>query len=315
MKNCHANAGADRERQLPIGDEIFLDHAGHFVADPQAAADALMRAGFSPAPRSIQVAPDAAGNPAPTGTGNVTAMFARGYIEVLFKTADTPLGREFDAALQHHRGVHLAAFAVADADAAQRRLQSARFRVRPLANFQRPVATPTGEAVARFSVARVERGEMAEGRVQILAHHSEDAVWQKRWLGHANGALGLYDLVIACPDVDEAATRFTRFTARAAYASRYGRTIGLDRGRVELMSQAAFSTLFADITVPGLPFMGAYAIAVHDLAAAERVLARGGLRPRALAGCIAAAFPPALGVGAWVFADDLGKLPWRIPVR
>ena len=35
----------------------------------------------------------------PTGTGNVTAMFSRGYIEILFKTADTPLAREFDVSI------------------------------------------------------------------------------------------------------------------------------------------------------------------------------------------------------------------------
>ena len=79
------------DRQLPVGGEIFLDHVGHFVRDPQAAAQALARAGFAPAPLSVQVNPDPAGGPPQlTGTGNVTAMFARGYIEVLFKTADTP---------------------------------------------------------------------------------------------------------------------------------------------------------------------------------------------------------------------------------
>ena len=53
------------------------------------------RAGFAPTPVSVQVAPDGG----PTGTGNVCAMMTRGYMEVLFKTADTPLGREFEAAL------------------------------------------------------------------------------------------------------------------------------------------------------------------------------------------------------------------------
>src|SRR5438874_2231701 len=74
-----------------------------------------------------------------TGTGNLTAMLARGYLEVLFKTADTPLAREFDTALSRHAGVHLAAFAVADAAAAHRRLGAIGFRVRPLAHMQREV--------------------------------------------------------------------------------------------------------------------------------------------------------------------------------
>src|SRR3989442_13682360 len=103
----------EADRQLPTGDEIFLDHVGHFVRDPQAASAALARAGFAPTPVSVQVNPDGT----PTGTGNVTAMFTRGYIEVLFKTADTPLAREFDAALAVHAGLHLVAFSVADAAA------------------------------------------------------------------------------------------------------------------------------------------------------------------------------------------------------
>jgi len=54
-------------------------------------------------------------------------MFARGYIEVLFKTSDTPLAREFDAGLARHPGVHIVAFGVADAAAAHGRLARAGF--------------------------------------------------------------------------------------------------------------------------------------------------------------------------------------------
>ena len=152
---------------------------------------ALARAGFAPTPVSVQVAPDGG----PTGTGNVCAMMTRGYMEVLFKTADTPLGREFEAALARHSGVQLAAFAVADANAWHRRLGEAGFRTRPIAPFKRPVGTETGTDTAAFTVARVEPGEMAEGRIQMLTHHTEDAVWQKRWLTHPNGARGLASLV------------------------------------------------------------------------------------------------------------------------
>ncbi len=142
-----------------MASEIFLDHVGHFVRDAQAASRALARAGFAPTPVSVQANPDGT----PTGTGNVTAMFSRGYIEVLFKTADTPLGREFDAALAGHAGVHLAAFSVADAEGAHRRLTEAGFAMRPLVQFQRPVETVTGPDVAAFTVVRLERGAMAEG--------------------------------------------------------------------------------------------------------------------------------------------------------
>src|SRR5262245_64076067 len=114
--------GSVTDRQLPILEEIFLDHVGHFVRDPQSASRALARAGFAPTPVSIQVAPDPDGTPRPTGTGNVTAMFTRGYMEVLLKTADTQLSRELEDAQAGYSGVDRAAFTAADAAAAHRRL-------------------------------------------------------------------------------------------------------------------------------------------------------------------------------------------------
>ena len=116
-------------RQLPVGEEIFLDHVAHFVRDRDAASAALVRAGFAPTPISIQSNPDPAGGPPRlTGTGNVTAMFARGYVEALFKTADTPIAQEFDRALARHAGLHLAAFAVADARRTHARLGAEGFQ-------------------------------------------------------------------------------------------------------------------------------------------------------------------------------------------
>ncbi len=295
---AHNVAMKQNDRQLPEGNEIFLDHVGHFVRDPEDAAAALKRTGFTPTPRSVQVAPDGS----PTGTGNVCAMFTRGYVEVLFKTADTALGREFEAALAHHPGLQLAAFAVADAGAFHRRLGEAGFRTRPLASFQRPVGTEAGTATAAFTVARVETGEMAEGRIQALTHHTEDAVWQPRWLAHPNGALGLASLVIAVADVDEAAGRFARFTSRPATRTRSGQCVQLDRGRIDLVTPNAFAAVLPELTIPSLPFMGAYGVMVTSLDAAEATLRNGGISLRRVDACLIAPFPHALGHGAWLFS-------------
>ncbi|HEX5959584.1 MAG TPA: VOC family protein [Hyphomicrobiaceae bacterium] len=294
-------------RQLPIGDEIFLDHIGHFVADAEAAGAALHRAGFAPTPVSVQVNPDGTR----TGTGNITAMFSHGYMEVLFKTADTPLGQEFQAALTGHAGVHLAALSVADAEATHKRLEDAGFPMRPLVRFQRPVDTETGAGIAAFTVVRPERGAMAEGRIQLLTHRTEDTVWQPRWLRHPNGARGLADLVIVSADVAEAAARFERFTARPAVPARFGHSIPLDRGRIEIMTEAGFAALVPETPPPRLPFLGAYAIEVASLGAAEAVLARAGLGPRRAGKALAVAFPPELGTGSWLFAEQASDLPWR----
>src|SRR5260370_27419608 len=129
----HVFSAAEIDRQLPIGDEIFLDHVGHFVRDIEAASRAFQRAGFTPTPVSVQSNPDPAGGaPKLTGTGNVTVMLQRGYIEALFKTSDTPLGHQLETGLSRPGGVHLIAFAVADAAAAPPRLAPQSFRLPPL---------------------------------------------------------------------------------------------------------------------------------------------------------------------------------------
>jgi len=296
----------DVDRQLPLGDEIFLDHVGHFVRDRDAAGRALARAGFAPTAPSIQANPDGS----PTGTGNITAMLERGYIEVLFKTADTPLGRELDAAVARYMGVHLAAFAVADADRAHPRLSTTGFRMRPLVEMRRPVDTPSGPDTAAFTVARVEPGEMAEGRIQILTHRTEQTVWQKRWLAHPNGARGLLDLVIAVADLDEAAARFARFTARPAATNEFGRVLKLDRGRAQLVDADTLEKVIS-VRAPSLPYIAAYGIAVTSLDSAEEKLRQGSITHERHGDVTVAKFPEDLGVGAWLFVAEAGHLPWR----
>jgi len=296
----------DAERQLPFAAETFLDHVGHFVPDADAASAALTRAGFAPAPKSIQVADGQL-----TGTGNVTAMLERGYIEVLFKTADTPLGREFDASMARYAGLHLIAFAVADAKASSGRLAANGFRVRPIVELKRPVATATGEATAAFTVARIDEGQMREGRIQYLTHHTEDAVWQKRWLEHPNGAKALLDIVVAVADVDEAAARYVRFLGHEAVPTNTGRGIFLERGGVQLVNAASLARLLPRVAAPPLPFIAGYAIRVNSLDAAERVLRSGRIAAERSARMLIAPFPSELGQGSWLFVERASDLPWR----
>ena len=110
------------------------------------------------------------------------------------------------------------------------------FAVRDLVRMSRPVDTETGPATAAFTIARVEPGVMPEGRIQMLTHHTEQTVWQKRWLSHPNSAVGLIDVVIAVADVDEASARFARFTGRAATRTSGGAVLHLDRGGVYLVN-------------------------------------------------------------------------------
>jgi glyoxalase-like protein len=302
----------DIDRRLPAGDQIFLDHVGHFVHDAAAATTALRRCGFAPTPISIQVNRDSAGSTSPTGIGNVTAMLVRGYLEILFKTSDTPLSQEFDATLARHAGVHLAAFAVADAAKAHRRLAANGFQTRDLVRMQRPVATETGDDTAAFTIARVARSAMPEGRMQFLTHHTEDAVWQQRWLEHPNTALSLIDVVIAVPDLDEAVQRFARFTGRAAAMQLSDAAlIRLDRGGVYLLTHHRATEKLPEVAIAAPPFIIGYALQVQSLPVAEAAVERAGLEWRAIEDGIVAVFPTELGEGAWFFVERPAALPWR----
>jgi hypothetical protein len=291
--------------QLPSGDAIFLDHVGHFIADAAAAAAALASAGFTPTPASVQVNPGPAGEPPRlTGTGNVCAMLRGGYLEMLFKTADTPIGAEHDAARRRYDGLHLIAFAVADAHAAHARLASAGFPMQPVVSMQRPVETAEGAGVAAFEVVRVVPGTMPEGRVQVLRHLTEHTVWQPRWLDHPNGALSLAALTIVVEDPAEAARRFARFTGRPAQTDRDGIRIALDRGELELLDADAWRRRWPEVSVPPMPFMGECRIEVRSMAQAKRCLATGGLTVlREGEKTASVLLPTALGHGVWTLAE------------
>lgn len=151
---------------------------------------------------------------------------------------------------------------------------------------------------------------MREGRIQILTHHSEAVVWQKRWLSHPNSARALLDIVIAVDDVEEAAKRYARFTKRGAAPAAMGRVIQLDRGSVQLMHAEAFSQL-AGFAPPSLPFIGLAAIGVESLSAAEVALRNGHIEYARRGATLIASFPDELGKGCWIFAERASDLPWR----
>jgi hypothetical protein len=145
---------------------------------------------------------------------------------------------------------------------------------------------------------------MEEGRIQMLTHHTEDAVWQKRWLGHPNGAVGLASLVIVSAHVEEATARFARFTARPAVQTRAGQAIRLDRGRIDLVTREFFAAMLPQIAIPSLPFIAAYGVTVKSLDAVEASLRSGGLPFRRDADCLVAPFPEELGTGVWLFSES-----------
>ena len=269
------------EPQTPAGDGIFLDHVGWFVSDMDAAANDFARLGFPMTPLTVHQNAQPDGRRVPSGTANRCAMIARGYLEVLIRLPDldTPLTRQMDAALDRYDGLHLIAFAVADTAAAAERLRENGFDPAAPVALRRPMPLDAGgEAVAGFSVLRLLRDDMPEGRIQILTHETPDTVWQPSVTAAGNAADMLSGLLICCGDPDEAAARYARFAGRKATGEAPLRRIALDRGEIAIADPAACRALLPGVEIPSLPFMAAVAVRSADLAATRAFLAAGGVR-------------------------------------
>ena len=103
-------------------------------------------------------------------------------------------------------------------------------------------------------------------------------------------ALALASVMIAVPDVEEAAQRFVRFSGRPARASALGQIIELDRGRIDLVRSEAFAQLLPELAAPSLPFIGAYMILVRSLAVVEDIFAKADLPTRRMGQALVAVF-------------------------
>jgi hypothetical protein len=290
--------------QLPGPREVFLDHVAHFVPAMSSAAAALEGCGFRLTPFTAQTN-QIDGKRVAAGTANRCAMLRQGYIEILAATEDTPLARQLQQRLVLHVGLHLAAFSSADAGGEHRRLADAGFPVQPLVDMYRPVSTDSGEQDAHFTIARIARGEMPEGRMQFLTHHTEHLVWRTGDLDHPNGAEALLALWIAAADLDEPARRFARFTGRPAVRNREITTIALDRGCLRFASPDHLHHRFGIASGPPLPYVAAYEISVSDLNRLGRCVASAGLALQATEGGVVLMLPQSVG-GTIVFRSQTG---------
>lgn len=261
------------ERQTPAADEIYLDHVGWFVPDMATAGAAFERLGFVLTPFVAQVNADPAGGPPqPTGTGNRCAMLRRGYLEILTAVAgpDTPLTRQHNAAIARYVGVHLLAFAVADAQMAHARLARVGFRPQDPVHLRRPIATNGGgKAEVAFTVIRVPPGTMEEGRIQILTQETPDLVWQERLLTRDNHIEALAGALLCVAEPVEAVARYSRFLGRPAAGSGDYATIALDRGRLSFATPARCRALLPGVNFVDPPVIAAIALVASDIAAAR----------------------------------------------
>ena len=270
-------------QQLPKPGQIFLDHVGWFTRDMTSASAAFERLGFPLTPFSIHGDRDPdTGVINVVGSANRLAMLERGYLEFLTPVdgADTPVANHISDSLERYTGVHLVAFAAADAEGERARLTDAGFTIMPTVNLRREVELEDGsDAQVAFTVLRAELGSIPEGRMQVLTHHTPDEMWQGRYIARDNGIEALDEVLFAVADPAASAARLSRFTGWPADELVQGSAIALDRGRLRFMTPADASAYLGGaaigngVTIPALGFRGDPAKAMA-LAQAAGIAAR-----------------------------------------
>ncbi len=294
-------------RQLPQGDDIFLDHHGHFVPDMDAASQALERLGFKLTPytaHSMRTAPDE--DPKPSGTGNRCIMLRESYIEVLCAVGDAPMAQQLRAGVDRYTGIHLMAFTTPDAEKQHARLTDAGFDMQPLVHLTREVDGGT----LRFSVVRLIHGQMPEGRIQFLTHRTPDLLWREELMDHPNRVVSMTDVVMASADPTEAAARFQRYLGMTPGPCEGGARFQFGRGSLTILNAAALETVLPGIEIPGLPFIAAYTLRSEDLPATKQYLNASGIDTTELAPDLFRVEPlPALG-STMIFTQGDAVAPW-----
>ena len=278
-------------QQIPPPGSLFIDHLSHFVPDLGAAARMLEALGFAVTPESAQQTQDG-----PAGTSNVCAMLEHGYLEFLAPTADTPNARRLRSTMQRYPGVHLCCFGTPDAGSEQRRLGEHGFAPQPLVHLSREVQEGMK---AEFKVVRAAPEKMPEGRIQFVQHFTPEAIWQLRYLKHANGVTRLACVFVVAEEPVEAAARWAHFAALLPRPAGAFVHLAASRGHVLVGRWESWTALLGEAPAP--PALAGYALECRDPAQLLSRCRLLGLPLRIIRDDLyAVALPEALG-GSWIF--------------
>ena len=285
------SAMAVAAQQIPPPGGLYVDHVSHFVPQLGAAAGALEALGFAVTPESAQQTQDG-----PAGTSNVCVMLERGYLEFLAPVLDTPNAQRLRATMQRYPGVHLCCFGTPDAQGEHRRLTDHGFSPLPVVNLQRETAE---KLTAKFHVVRAALEKMPEGRIQFVQHFTPDAIWQPKYLEHANGVVKLACVFVVAEDPVEAAARWAHFGALLPRPAGDYVHLAASRGNVLIGRWESWTALLGDAPAP--PALAGYALECRDPAPLLSRCRLLGLPLRIIRdGLYAVALPAALG-GSWIF--------------
>ncbi|MGV9598919.1 VOC family protein [Streptosporangium sandarakinum] len=283
-----------------------LHHVGHIVRDMDQAMERYRRLGFTVAAPAYPVLPATPGGPAePFGVANAHVHFPCGFVELValiggtgrapgnarpiplrvpddevpgLRAAIRATAANIASFLQRFQGVHIMIADTPGIDRVAARLTADDVGHGGVHDVQRPVETSTGTSMepARYleiTHPRLSPGRVPEGRIGFAENTPVEAARDRRHTDHPNGATGLVECVLCVADtaLPESVRRYENYFGRA----RHGRVTRFDRANVTVVAASALAGLLPGERPAALPAFVAYAVAVRDLSATEKLLRDG----------------------------------------
>lgn len=180
-----------------------IDHVVIAVPSLAQAGDIFERLGFTLSPRGV--------HSAEMGTENRTIMLRDDYVELLAVQVSTERNADWRQVLEHGGGLASIAMRSDAAAAAREQWAAAGLEPEDALQFARPVQRTDGSTLeARFEIVRLPRQPDMGLGLFVCQHFSREAVWLPELLAHANTAVGVSRLVLACPDAEGCAQAWRR---------------------------------------------------------------------------------------------------------
>lgn len=236
-----------------------LDHCVHAVRDLDAAADLYARLGFTVGAR----------NRHPWGTHNRLVQLPGFFVELLTLAEPDKLGadgfsRLFGAYtgefLKRGEGLSLMILESDDARADEAAFRAAGMAASEAMRFERDGKRPDGSPVkVAFSLAFAEDKLAPDIHFAVCQQHYPENFWNPAFQKHANGAIGVAGAVVVAGKPLQHRAFLEAFVGTTAVDGEGGLSFTSPRGRIDLMTPAAFT--------------GRYGVAAPDVSRGARLAA------------------------------------------
>jgi len=240
-----------------------IDHIVIVVGRLEQAADIYRRLGFTLSPKGV--------HSAALGTENHTIMLRADYFELLAVVTPTGRNAQWRQAIADGGGLAGLAMTTLDPCAARDHWLAAGLTPEAPIKFSRAVPRPDGHTLeARFEIVSLADVPGTGLRLFVCSQPTREAVWLPELLDHANTAVAIRRLTLACPDPDFSAAQWQRALPDArVLPTATGVRLDTRRHAIDLVRQ----------NVPQVRPLGIdYAVA--DLAACRSALKQGAIPHR-----------------------------------